>query len=180
MDLNPAKSVLEIGVGTGRLALRTAPLCRDFTGIDLSSETLKRAWRNMEHLDRVCLICGDFLNYPFSRTFDVIYSSLTLMHIQDKASAIRKAASLLKKNGRFLLSIDKNRSEWLDYGSVHIRVYPDEPRRIEAYLISTGLELEEEYDTALAWIFSVRKENLEYAFDFKDFSGIGDRHFQRH
>ncbi len=43
MDLNPAKSVLEIGVGTGRLALRTASLCGDFTGIDPSPETLKKA-----------------------------------------------------------------------------------------------------------------------------------------
>ena len=30
MQLDPTKSVLEIGVGTGRLALRTAPLCGTF------------------------------------------------------------------------------------------------------------------------------------------------------
>ena len=36
-------NVLEIGVGTGRLAVRVAPLCQHFTGIDLSPKTLARA-----------------------------------------------------------------------------------------------------------------------------------------
>lgn len=33
LELDPSKSVLEIGVGTGRLAVRTAPCCRHLTGI---------------------------------------------------------------------------------------------------------------------------------------------------
>ena len=33
MELDKDKSVLEIGVGTGRLAVRIAPECREFFGI---------------------------------------------------------------------------------------------------------------------------------------------------
>ena len=33
LRLDKSKSVLEIGVGTGRLAVKTAPLCKCFTGI---------------------------------------------------------------------------------------------------------------------------------------------------
>ena len=40
LQLNKSKSVLEIGVGTGRLALKTAPLCEAFFGIDISSKTI--------------------------------------------------------------------------------------------------------------------------------------------
>ena len=36
MELDKDKSVLEIGVGTGRLAVRIAPECREFFGIDSS------------------------------------------------------------------------------------------------------------------------------------------------
>ena len=43
MNLNFDKSVLEIGVGTGRLAVRVAPLCKSFCGIDISPKTIERA-----------------------------------------------------------------------------------------------------------------------------------------
>ncbi len=43
MQLNCSKSVLEIGVGTGRLAVRVAPLCGEFYGVDISFKTIERA-----------------------------------------------------------------------------------------------------------------------------------------
>ena len=47
MKLDKTKTVLEIGVGTGRLALKTVPLCKEFVGIDLSSKTIDRATHNL-------------------------------------------------------------------------------------------------------------------------------------
>ena len=95
MQLDQSKSVLEIGVGTGRLALRVAPLCARLVGIDLSPKTVLRARENLSAYANVDLICGDFITYPFSRCFDVVYSSLTFFHIRDKVTAIFKVASLL-------------------------------------------------------------------------------------
>lgn len=46
LKLNKQSSVLEICVGTGRLAVRTAPLCRRFCGIDISPKTINRAAEN--------------------------------------------------------------------------------------------------------------------------------------
>lgn len=43
MQLNKTKSVLEIGVGTGRIAVKVAPCCKSFTGIDLSEKTVEKA-----------------------------------------------------------------------------------------------------------------------------------------
>ena len=47
MELNKDKSVLEIGVGTGRLAVRVAPLCGRFYGVDISPKTIERAKENL-------------------------------------------------------------------------------------------------------------------------------------
>ena len=47
MGLDNNKSVFEIGVGTGRLAVRVAPLCGAFSGIDISPNTVERAMENL-------------------------------------------------------------------------------------------------------------------------------------
>ena len=157
MHLDNTKSVLEIGVGTGRLALRTAPLCRTFTGIDLSPKTVERAKENLSRLPNVTLINADFITHDFARKFDVIYSSLTFMHIQNKRSAITKISSLLNAGGIFLLSIDKNPSDVIDMGTRKLKIYPDAPSEILSCLGSADLTLIEQYETDLAIIFSARK-----------------------
>lgn len=72
MELDPSKTVLEIGVGTGRLAAKTAGCCRHLTGIDFSAKTIERAGENLQDFLNISLICDDFMEYPFSETFDVI------------------------------------------------------------------------------------------------------------
>ena len=127
MKLDKSKSVLEIGVGTGRLAIRTAPLCSKFCGIDISSKTIERAKQNLSKHSNVTLICENFLTYDFTTGFDVIYSSLTFMHIENKQCAVSKISSLLNRNGIFVLSVDKNQSPYIDYESRKIKVFPDNP-----------------------------------------------------
>ena len=139
MELDPSKSVLEIGVGTGRLAGKTAGSCQHLTGIDISEKTIARARENLQHCPNISLICGDFTDYPFTETFDVIYSSLTMMHFQDKKQVLGKISSLLNCSGRLCLSIDKNQSEWIDMGSRKIRIYPDTPERITTIAEQVGL-----------------------------------------
>ena len=58
LRLTKEKSVLEIGVGTGRLAVRTAPECRDFFGIDISPKTVKRAKKNLSGLNKLLLFAA--------------------------------------------------------------------------------------------------------------------------
>lgn len=152
MELDKAKSVLEIGVGTGRLAVRTAPFCGDFCGIDISPKTVKRAEENLSEYKNATLICGDFLNFRFDRSFDIIYSSLTFMHIKDKRGAVNKIARLLNHGGRFILSLDKNKSEFIDTGTSRIKIYPDEPDTLEEYIKAAGLTALRRYETEHAFI----------------------------
>lgn len=159
MELNKNKSVLEIGVGTGRLALRTAPCCKYFCGIDISPQTIKRAKENLANCGNVNLISGDFLTYEFNTKFDVIYSSLTFLHIKEKQNAISKTASLLNPKGIFVLSIDKNQDTFIDFGTRKIPVYPDNPEDIKRYIKNTDLHLIQHYETELAHIFVAEKDS---------------------
>lgn len=134
LQLSPVKFVLEIGVGTGRLAVRVAPLCKNLTGIDISPKTIVRARENLSNCKNLDLICGDFLAFDFDQAFDVIYSSLTFLHIKEKQDAIIKVFTLLNPNGRFVLSIDKNQDKYIDFGKRKLAVYPDKPDEIESYL----------------------------------------------
>lgn len=157
MQISKDKTVLEIGVGTGRLAVRTAPLCREFYGIDISPETIKGATKNLEQCKNVNLICDDFMTYNFNLTFDVIYSSLTFMHIKDKQKAINIVQQLLKTDGLFVLSTDKNQEGFIDIGSNKIEVYPDTPEEILQCINNSGLTLLEHYETEFANVFVCEK-----------------------
>lgn len=158
LQLSLDKSVLEIGVGTGRLAVRICGQCSRFTGMDLSPKTIERARENLREFANAGLICSDFLTYPFTEKFDIICSSLTFMHIRDKRAAIRKAAGLLNPKGRFVLSIDKNRQTEIDSGTRRITVYPDTPEEIRNLITEAGLNIEKQFETEFAVIFAAVKE----------------------
>ncbi len=151
-------SVLEIGVGSGRLALRVSPLCGRLCGIDLSPKTIARAAENLQGHQNVCLVCADFLTHDFgAERFDRIYSSLTFLHIRRKAEAIEKIFSLLSPSGRLVLSIDQNRATELDAGSGAIRIYPDTPESIRRLLKATGFCDIREHQTAFAHLFAATR-----------------------
>lgn len=156
-NLDKDKSVLEIGVGTGRLAVRVAPLCGQFYGIDISPKTIDRAKENLSEQTNVNLLCEDFQTLDISYSFDVIYSSLTFMHIEEKQIAINKVAALLKNSGKFILSIDKNKDGFIDTGTRKITVFSDTPAEMKSYIENSGLLLIEQFETEFAHIFIAEK-----------------------
>lgn len=156
LQLSEDKSVLEVGVGTGRLAIRVAPNCGRFVGIDISPKTIERARENLAEYKNVELICDDFMTHEFIGSFDIVYSSLTFMHIEKKQTAVNKIASLLSADGRFVLSVDKNREKYIDTGARKIEIYPDNSKDICSYLEESGLVLIKQYETDFANIFVAR------------------------
>ena len=108
LNLTDEKTVLEIGIETGRLAAKTSPLCKHLVGIDISPKTIERARQNLDSYTNIDYICADFITYQFVGKFDVIYSSLIWMHIKDKYGSMRKVAEILNAHGRFVISVDKS------------------------------------------------------------------------
>ena len=157
LELAKDKRVLEIGVGTGRLALRTAPFSESFTGIDISEKTIERAKENMRDCRNVKLIPGDFLTHEFSEKYDVIYSSLTFMHIEDKGTALKKAAKLLKKGGRIVISIDKDPSSVIEYGERAVKIFPCDPDDMCTAVKEAGLFDINIFETEFAYIICAKK-----------------------
>lgn len=69
MKLDCTKKVLEIGVGTGRLAAKVAPQCFELTGIDISPKTICRAKENLVRIQKcaidLCGFCSVCFRYNF-------------------------------------------------------------------------------------------------------------------
>lgn len=80
------------------------------------------------------------------------------MHISDKLSAIKKASKHLKTDGVFVLSIDKNQNEAIDYGTRTITVYPDTPENIQMYAEAIGLIVENIFETELANVLVIKNK----------------------
>ena len=80
------------------------------------------------------------------------------MHIKDKRGAVNKVAELLSDGGRFVLSLDKNRSEFIDTGTSRIRIYPDDPYILEKYIKAAGLAVLRCYQTEHAVIIVSSKQ----------------------
>lgn len=158
LNLTDEKTVLEIGIGTGRLAAKTSPLCKHLVGIDISSKTVERARQNLDSYTNIDYICADFTMYQFAGKFDVIYSSLTWLHIKDKYASMRKVAQILNPHGRFVISIDKSQKRYLDYGNRKIEVYPDTYQGIKTMAQKCGLSCKRCIQTEFAYIFSFQKQ----------------------
>ncbi|MGB4716346.1 MAG: class I SAM-dependent methyltransferase, partial [Bacillota bacterium] len=98
--------MLEIGVGTGRLARRVLDMgCRTFTGLDTSAKTLERARENLAAYPNVRLVLGDVEEFRFCERFDVAYSVLTFMHIERKRAALANIVEALYPHGILVLSL---------------------------------------------------------------------------
>lgn len=157
MRLSRTKKVLEIGIGTGRIAAKVAPLCVKLVGIDISPKTIKRAKENLSDFNNIEFVCANFSDYVFDETFDVIYSSLTMMHFEDKQQIIVKVNELLNENGIFCLSIDKNLNDYIDMSDYKLKIYPDNLDNISKYINLTEMNIINQFETDFAYIFICMK-----------------------
>ena len=158
LRISPENSVLEIGVGTGRLAVRALSQgCARFTGMDLSEKTLDAAKEYLAGFAGVTLLRGEFPKDAPQGPFDRIYSSLTFLHIPDKRAACEKIAALLSPGGRCVLSLDKERSGVLDMGVRQVRTWPDDPDAICALLRAAGLNVDAIRELERAWLVTAER-----------------------
>lgn len=157
LGLSSGKSVLEVGCGTGRLAKKIINSIENYVGIDISPKTIERAEKYFAKNPSMRFICGDFLGYRFNRSFDVVYSTLTFMHIENKKSAIDKIFDVMNDNGKVVISIDKNQSRYIDTGYSKIHIYPDDPIDLQRLLSAGGFTRVKVQEIEFAFILSAYK-----------------------
>ena len=153
LKVDKSKSVLEIGAGTGRMAVQIIQSCGFYTGIDVSPKAVICLNNNLSRHFNKELICDDFLKHKFMDKFDIIYSTLTFFHIQDKRHAILKISNLLKANGRFVLSISKDNSDEIIYNGRKLVLFPDNMQNIKNIIVYSGLTINDIAETEFAFIF---------------------------
>lgn len=99
------ETALEFGAGTGLATLIVAPKVARLTAIDGSAGMLDvlRAKCERKGLDHVEVIQDNVVDLPLAH-YDLIYSALTLHHVQDVPALLRKLAAHLNPGGRVALA----------------------------------------------------------------------------
>jgi SAM-dependent methyltransferase len=101
----PPRRVLDVGCGTGFLALRFAELGHTVTGIDLSPQMIDRARRKAEQAaqqidyhvaDAAALDCAD-------ETFDLVVARHVIWILPDPERGVAEWLRVLRPGGRLLL-----------------------------------------------------------------------------
>lgn len=95
------KKVLDAGAGTGRLSVKLASAGASVTAIDISPEMLARIRRKNAAIETVE---GDIEHMPFAdASFDMVFSSLTLVHLKKIEPFMDEVYRVLKDGGLFAL-----------------------------------------------------------------------------
>jgi 2-polyprenyl-3-methyl-5-hydroxy-6-metoxy-1,4-benzoquinol methylase len=141
LGLGEGARVLDIGCGTGRLAVELAKKSLSVTGIDLLNDAVRKAkQRAEEEYVIVDFVVGDIVNDTLGmKCFDLITSITVLQHITERA-AFEKAVEVITDSVKFdghILILEysplkcsrqsarsdfymsaRTRSEWIDVFSV--------------------------------------------------------------
>jgi ubiquinone/menaquinone biosynthesis C-methylase UbiE len=102
--------VLELGVGTGRIALPFIRAGHDYTGVDISRSMMARLQAKVADLGfagaRYRLLVGDVMRVPLATAFDMIVLVHVLHLVDDWRVVLNEARRVLKQGGALVLAND--------------------------------------------------------------------------
>ena len=109
--LRPGQQVLDLGTGTGSVAIRAAPLVvpgGTVTAIDISPEMLATGRKRIAGLglSNISFREGRAEQIPvLSGQFEAVLASLSLMYVIDRDAAAREIARVLRPGGCFVAAV---------------------------------------------------------------------------
>lgn len=157
LGLGKAHTLVDLGAGTGELALAAAPLCRRVVAVDVSPAMLELLAPKAVHsgVPNLELVRGGFLSYEHGgEPADFVYSRNALHHLPDfwKSVALRRVAAMMRPGGVLRL---------------HDLVYAFEPGETEAAVeawLAGAAERPEDGWTRLELETHLREEHSTFAW----------------
>ena len=166
--LSPGASLLEIGVGTGRIAIPLSVNLADVTGVDISPRMLARLRFNLpDGIHGPDLVLGDGVKLPFpGGTFDAVYIVHVIHLIPKWQLALTEARRSLKPGGVFILGYESRqpdsplarlRMAFREFSGIDNNSNPVDFTSVQAELERTGAQMDRW--VAASWVkkFRVRK-----------------------
>ena len=124
--------VLELGCGTGRIAMALAETGKRITGLDLSERMLERAVKkraalHVEARERVHLVQGDMARFALGEKFRLVIIPFRpfqhLLEVQQQVDCMDCVREHLAPGGRVILDVFQTDAERM-HDPVHLRELP--------------------------------------------------------
>jgi len=151
------KKGLEYGSGTGLLGFQLADMIKEITLMDQSSEMIKIAKKKQSpSFKKITALQYDLLTDPLpNEKYDFIVTLLTMHHIEDTETILRKFNTLLNDGGILaIIDLEKEDGSFHDYDfDGHLGF---EKKKLETQLKEAGLK-PSDYFT----IYTIRKESRQ-------------------
>jgi len=102
--LNPQEGerILDVGCGTGQLTNKIHESGALVTGIDASTEMIRKAKENFGYIEFFVKDASDFY---FDSTFDAVFSNATLHWINKQTETLQCIYNVLRTDGRFVFEM---------------------------------------------------------------------------
>ena len=107
VNLSPRTRALDVGGGTGRLSILLADRVGSVVVTDPSAGMVQVARERIEAAglsDRLRAVQADLTTDRLDGTYDVVWSSMALHHVQDLDALLRSLAGLLVDGGRLAVA----------------------------------------------------------------------------
>lgn len=107
LDLDPRMSAVDVGGGTGRLSILLANRVGSAVVTDPSAGMVQVAQERIEAAglsDRLRAVQADLTTDRLGGSYDVVWSSLALHHVQDLDELLRSVATILVDGGQLAIA----------------------------------------------------------------------------
>jgi SAM-dependent methyltransferase len=146
VGIRDTDDVLEIGCGVGRVGRVIAPICRSWTGTDISAGMLVAARSRLADLPNVRLVelSSVGLTEFADASFDFVYCTVVFMHLfeWDRYKYIEEALRVLRPGGRIFFDNIDIRSSYGRSFFANSAKYPVNARPPHIAMVSSGDELQ--------------------------------------
>lgn len=171
-ELSPGMDVLDLGTGTGAVAIEASTRVGRVAAVDPSPEMLEIARRRVAEagIDNVMVLEGRAEEIPAAEAeFDALIACLSLMYAIDRTSAARECARVLRPGARFVAVVwagpDDADIVRLQQTAGSFAPQPPVPGVGPGAMADTGPFIEQLRDAGID--AEVRAE--DFTFDFDDF-----------